>query len=889
MKLNILSIEDSKKDFEIIQELLIDSGFDLLMHRVEIEQDFILSVSNQKYDVILVDFKLPEYDAFSALKKANEICPEIPIIIVSGTIGEESAIELIKQGASDYVLKDKPNRLPYAIKQALKEVKEKEIRKQAEEALKDNEIKYRTLTENIPDVVARFDRNRRHLYVNSAIELITGIAPEDFIGKTNEELGMPEEKVVMWNDILSLVFKTAKQQSFEFSFNTPNGICFFSSLVVPEFNKKSEVESVLTVARNITEQRNAENTLFESREILRLLFNSSIDAILLTDPDGKIFNTNPSASKMFGFSEAEICNLGWDSFVYSSEPRLVIASENQFKTGNFVSELYLTRKNGSKFPAEVSSSIFTDKDGHEKIGMIIRDISERKRSEEILKEKELHYRTLANSGQALIWTSGIDKKCNYFNQIWLQFTGRSLEQELGYGWTQGVHPEDIQRCIAIYKSSFDKHESFSMEYRLRNVNGEYRWLQDDGTPRYDLNGRFVGYIGHCLDITDRKQNELELMKSKDKAEESDRLKSAFLANISHEIRTPMNGILGFSELLKEPNLSGEEQQEFIRIIEKSGERMLNIINDIVDISKIESGIMSINVQNTNVNEILDFINDFFKHRIEEHGLQLICNSRLVDSECIIKTDKEKVYAILTNLIKNSIKYTNEGIIKFGVEKKDSYLVFYVKDTGIGIPKERQDAIFERFIQADIADKMALQGAGLGLSISKAYVEMLGGKIWVESEEGKGSIFYFTIPCNFEIKDVSVYKDQGSLKRYSNRTKKCKILIVDDDEISVEFIKRTIVEYDNCSLIASTGFEAINLCRNNPEINIILMDLQMPNVNGFEATRQIRHFNKNVVIIAQTALAFSGDRERALEAGCNDYITKPIKKKELIDLIKIYIK
>lgn len=254
------------------------------------------------------------------------------------------------------------------------------------------------------------------------------------------------------------------------------------------------------------------------------------------------------------------------------------------------------------------------------------------------------------------------------------------------------------------------------------------------------------------------QANLELSAAREKAEEGDRLKSAFLANMSHEIRTPMNGIIGFAELLKQPGLSGDKQQEFIEIIEKSSKRMLNIINDIVDISKIEAGMMKTDIVETNINEQIGDIYTFFKPEAEAKGIRLSIKKPLPAKEAIIKTDSEKLYAILTNLVKNAIKYTLEGTIELGYYlKKDSesgVLEFYVKDTGVGIPKERQEAIFDRFIQADITNKMAHQGSGLGLAITKAYLEMVGGQIRVESEVDKGSTFYFTLPYNAENGDMN---------------------------------------------------------------------------------------------------------------------------------------
>jgi len=437
------------------------------------------------------------------------------------------------------------------------------------------------------------------------------------------------------------------------------------------------------------------------------------------------------------------------------------------------------------------------------------------------------------------------------------------------------------------------------------------------TPNYDENGNIIGTIAVFRDMTELKQAELlkkrneeliiakekaeiseqitksfleELTIAKENAEKSDRLKSAFLANMSHEIRTPMNGILGFSELLKNPDLTGDQQQEYIRIIEKSGIRMLNIINDIVDISKIEAGLMKLEMKESNINEQIEYIYTFFKPEVEAKGMTLSFRNSLPAKEAIIITDREKLYAILSNLIKNAIKYTPSGSIEFGYYLIDSptqlkELQFYAKDTGIGIPKDRQEAVFERFIQADIEDLQARQGAGLGLSITKSYVEMLGGKIWLESEEGIGSTFYFTLPYNAEPEVKNRIPAEGNKNKIITDTLKLKILIAEDDEISEKLISINVKGISNEIIKAKTGIETVAICNSRPDIDIILMDIQMPDFNGYEATRQIRKFNKDVVIIAQTAFGLTGDREKAIEAGCNDYIAKPISKKELLAKIQ----
>jgi PAS domain S-box-containing protein len=401
-------------------------------------------------------------------------------------------------------------------------------------------------------------------------------------------------------------------------------------------------------------------------------------------------------------------------------------------------------------------------------------------------------------------------------------------------------------------------------------------------------------LSMLINITNQKKTEQDLLIAKLHAEESDRLKSAFLANMSHEIRTPMNGILGFAELLKEPDLTGEQQQEYIKIIEKSGARMLNIINDIVDISKIESGLMKLAINETNVNEQIEYIYTFFKPEVESKGIRLAFRNALPAKEAILKTDREKVYAILTNLVKNAIKYTDKGSIEFGYSvvvdtghalsiPQKSFLQFYVKDTGIGIPKDRQDAIFERFIQADMADVQARQGAGLGLAISKSYVELLGGKIWVEGEMGLGSTFYFSLPFNAETV-IETINQQFAPSAITEPIRKLKILIAEDDEVSEMLIDITAKTLGKEILKVRSGVQAVEACRDNPDIDLILMDIRMPEMGGYEATKKIREFNKDVVIIAQTAYGLSGDREKAIEAGCNDYISKPINKEILLSII-----
>lgn len=385
----------------------------------------------------------------------------------------------------------------------------------------------------------------------------------------------------------------------------------------------------------------------------------------------------------------------------------------------------------------------------------------------------------------------------------------------------------------------------------------------------------------------RQTNE-QLNIAKEKAEESDRLKSAFLANMSHEIRTPMNGIIGFTNLLTSKVLGAEKQQHYISIIEKSGNRLLNIINDIIDISKIEAGQMEVNSKEVNVDIQLQYLYTFFQAEAEKKKLNFTLNNTLQSKSVTLFVDAEKLLAVLTNLIKNAIKYTDEGSIEFGCElpetKAKKYLQFYVKDTGIGIAADRQKAIFERFVQADIEDIGVREGAGLGLAISKAYIEMIGGEIWVESELGEGSCFYFTLP-NSKKTDPSSHPSKAiGLERYEqDKLSNITILIVDDEENVREYLNEILKTKCKTIFIAQDGIEAVECYKKNWDIiDVIVMDIKMPGMNGFKAIRKILQINPKAKVIAQTAYAISGDKEKCLEVGFIDYIAKPIKKEELFE-------
>ncbi len=384
----------------------------------------------------------------------------------------------------------------------------------------------------------------------------------------------------------------------------------------------------------------------------------------------------------------------------------------------------------------------------------------------------------------------------------------------------------------------------------------------------------------------KKRNEEALVLAKEKAEESDRLKSAFLANVSHEIRTPMNSILGFLELLKEPRMDDLQKTGYIDIVNLSAQRLLATINDIVELSKLESGQSEVLMQDVDINELMEEQYSLFKPKADEKGLVLKLADRLHDEPLHVLSDKHKLASIMANLLNNAIKFTDHGHVELGNYVEGDELVFFVKDTGVGIPESKLQAIFERFVQADPEITRGHEGSGLGLSIARAYLKLLDGRIWVESEQGKGSTFYFAITARpaFVAKQAATGQKHPATCSLAGQT----ILIAEDDDLSYLFLETILEDYDLNMLRAETGEEVIKLLQEHPEASLILMDLKMPGMGGLAATHEIRKFNTNIPIIAQTAHALMGDKATAIEHGCNDYLSKPINRKELISLMHQYV-
>jgi len=382
--------------------------------------------------------------------------------------------------------------------------------------------------------------------------------------------------------------------------------------------------------------------------------------------------------------------------------------------------------------------------------------------------------------------------------------------------------------------------------------------------------------------------ENKLLKSKERAEESDHLKSAFLANMSHEIRTPMNAILGFTELLTMPDseVTPGEKENFIKLINNSGNNLLHLIDDIIDISKIEANQLKIIQKNcalsVTLNEILQSFYEIKKHK-DKDKVDIRLNNNTIDLDLTIKTDPLRLNQILTNLVGNALKFTEDGFIEFGYEIKNSEeLLFYVKDTGLGMDQNKKDLVFDRFTKIEDDSSRLYRGAGLGLAISKSLVELLGGKIWVESTPSIGSTFYFTIPFN---KVQSTAKNSHlSIASDKYDWKDKTILVAEDEPANYIYIEEVLKITKARILKAVNGKEAVKIVQENNNIDVIIMDIKMPEMDGYEATRRIKFINKDIPIISQSAYAMPSDIDKGFESGMDDYLIKPVKPKVLLSII-----
>lgn len=761
-KLKILFIEDVQSDVELIWHELKENNIPFSKLLVDNRDDYLNGLISFEPDLIISDFSLPQFDGMEALLIRNKTAPLIPFILVTESVNEEVAVDCMKAGADDYVLKDNLSRLGPSVINSINKIKILKEKKAAEKELERSNLRLQK-TQTIAHIGNwELDLSAKSIWVSDEALKIYGFenASYEIPLETVQKIPLPEYRLIL-DEAFDRLLKYNEQYQVEFKIKRLNdgAIRTIYSRADLELTNEGQVK-FLGVIQDITDRKQAKEALIESENKYHLIFNNILDVYYETSLEGIILDVSPS---------------------------IEIVSKGQYH------------------PEDI-------------IGRSMYDFY----SDHLVRE-------------AIVEALKKDGSVNDFEIILIIRDGTLIP------------------CSISAKMTFD------------------------------VNGNPEKIIGSLRDITERKKVEEELIRAKDKAEESDRLKTAFLHNISHEIRTPMNAIVGFSTLLSEPDGDVQSRQSYTEIIMQSSDHLLSIITDIVDISNIEANLVKAVKNDVNVNTILKSVFNKYCLQAARMNLELSFFPDLSDSDAVILTDGTKLTQILSNLVNNAFKFTAEGFIRFGYLVKNDFLEFYVTDTGIGIPEEHYSLIFDRFYKVENSKSSMFEGTGLGLAISKAYVELIGGRIWVSSEVGTGSSFFFTIPFHKQNTKVGNMTKDSVQKDY-DFPERITILVAEDVDSNFKLIQFFLSKSNLNILRAKDGKEAVAKV-SSEKIDLVLMDIKMPVMDGYTATKIIRETNKNIPIIAQTA--YADDNDVAMGCGCSSFISKPFDRHGLLKAIRAF--
>ncbi len=895
-KINVLIIAHDKDISSNIEEILNSISSPDINVFVLSEINEINKLDNELvFDFIILDFIKHEKKNLNNLEKIKSGLNKCALIILCTEKQEKLAEQALKLGAHDYIIKSEltPRSLKRSIRHSMRIF-------QSEMEIIKSKDKLDYILGNVVDVIWSLNLPDYSLdFISDSIEQLCDYTSEYLIHNPQEFLNIivPEDRELLKiglrnlheNKNLILEIRIKTRQDYLISVQV---IC---KLVFKENDDSYRIDGVF---KDITYRRLAELSVAQSELRFRKIYNHIPMGIARVSLDFIIESANPAYCNMIGYREEELIGISFKSITHTESLPENLKYQNDLKKGiidHFRIEKKFIHKDGYTVYGLLDANLIRDRQGNPDyfIGTVL-DITESKLKESELKQyKDLLLEAMDNSSAGIAIAEALDGKLRYVNKAGFEIRGKKEKELIEdiniFNFTeiwQVFHVDGKTACLpkefpltkAILKS-----EHVEQDLMIKRDDGELIAINAKASPIFDEHKKVRAGIIVFTDISNRVKFESDLAVAKEKAEEANKLKNEFLANMSHEIRTPLNGILGFNELLLQDDNLTEEQIENLHIMRLSGQRLLKLLNDILSISRIEAGKTRIKMSTFNLKSLIDDLRSLYLLNIKERNLYFEINTNGID---FIFTDQTRLNQILGNIIGNAIKFTAKGGIKLEVKKKKYCYVFKVQDTGIGISDEIKDKIFDSFTSGESGYTKKYQGAGLGLSICKKLINLLGGTLWFESETSGGTSFYFTIPAELGGPDGEKFKASPQKdKLYSGNKRMLKIIVVDNEPLILMHLSKLIINrspykietFQNCR-------EMIKMIEKSSDYDIILLDVQMPEINGVECLKRIKSINKKIPVVAFTAYAMQNDEEKFLKLGFDAYLEKPVNAEKLFNLI-----
>ena len=761
-------------------------------------------------------------------------------------------------------------------------------RKQAEDAIKQSEERYRSLIVATSQIAWTADPEGRspdlpswRAYSGQTEAQVVGLGWLDAIHPDDRE---------RTNQVWLEAVQTRSLFEIEYQIRSADGnYRYFQARGVPILNEDGSIREWVGTCIDIHDRKQAEDAIKQSEERYRSLILATSQIVWITDPEGRCEDT-PSMRAYTGQTEAQVVGYGWLDTIHPDdrEGTVQVWSEAVQTKSLYEMEYRLRSADGNYRYFQARAVPILNEDGsiREWVGTSI-DIHDRKQAEDAIKQSEERYRSLIAATSQMVWTADAEGRSHDLPS-WRAYTGQTEAQMAGLGWLDAIHPDDRERTNQVWMEAVQTKSLLEIEYQIRRADGNYRYFQVRGVPLLDEDGSIREWIGTCTDIHDRKQTEIVQAQAREAAEAASRAKSEFLANMSHELRTPLNGIMGYAQILQRSKLLNEEERSRINVIYQCGSHLLTLINDILDLAKIEAQKVELMPTDFHFPAFLQGVAEMCRIRAEIKGIHFHFPSS-PELPIGIHADEKRLRQVLINLLSNAIKFTDAGSVTFLVSfAAEGKIRFEIRDTGTGIAQEQLQAIFQPFEQ--VGDRRRhTEGTGLGLAISQRIVELMGSTIQVQSEMNVGSIFWFDVNISQadEWVKTSQIDHQGQIIGIKDRQPK--IVVVDD-----KWANRSVIS----NLLSPIGFE-VSEANDGEEgwekilevqPDLIVTDLLMPELDGFELIKRVRESEnfKDLIIIVSSASVFETDQYRSLEAGANTFIAKPVQATELLQKLQQYL-